>query len=77
LADSLRTVKPHVDEELLRVFGRSEVDLFAVIEDDDLVEDIVRRLRSLVDSDASNRAGEGYTAQGRERELAASSKPMR
>lgn len=60
---SLGAVEAHVDEELLGLARRTEVDLLALVEDDDLVEDVVRGLRGLVDGDAGDRVVELDTSR--------------
>ena len=42
---------PHVDEVLLRLVRRAEIDLLALVDHADLVEDLVELLAGLVDRD--------------------------
>ena len=46
-----RTVESHIHKERFRRNGLSEEDLFPFVKDTDLVKEVVRGLRSLVDRD--------------------------
>jgi hypothetical protein len=55
------TVESHVDEELLGLASAPEEDRSTLVQDDDLVEDVVGRLGSLVDGDAGDGSAERET----------------
>ena len=62
---ALGALKAHPEEELLGVGRAAEVNLTTLVEQDDLVKEIVRGLRRLVDGDERGGAGElGLMAKG-------------
>jgi hypothetical protein len=54
----LRAFEAHIDEELLGDIASSEEDLFTLVQNANLVEEVVGRLRSLVDGDNTGCADE-------------------